>query len=122
MPIAILYSLALCMIVYPLLSIILWLRGIVTIPHYAKQMCSKKSDWERMQVDRGEGEEWYIARAYAIRKNDRYRKETVYSSENEFNVNMFLKTTTGMNLEDLRSAGGHDQFDKHNTLHANKEG
>lgn len=51
-------------------------------------------------MDLGEEEEWSVARTHAIRRNRRYA--TANSSENEFNVDALLKTTTGMTMEDLR--------------------
>lgn len=90
----------LCFLVYPALSIILWLRGFGDVLQYAKDVSSKKTPWERRQVDLGEGEEWSIARAQAIMRNQRYR--TANSAENEFNVDALLKSTTGMSMEDLR--------------------
>lgn len=53
-----------------------------------------------LQEDLGEEEEWSIARAHAITRNRRYR--TSNSSENEFNVDALLKTTTGLTMDDLR--------------------
>lgn len=100
MLVAILLAAVLCLVVYPLLSILLWLRGFGNILHYVKQMYKKTTRWERRQVDLGEEEEWSVARTHAIRRNRRYA--TANSSENEFNVDALLKTTTGMTMEDLR--------------------
>lgn len=89
----------LCFVVYPLLSIVLWARGLTTVMRYIDQCRSKETAWERRQLDLDEQEEWSLARAHAIMRNRRY--STANSSETEFNVDALLKTTTGMTLEDL---------------------
>lgn len=87
-------------VVFPVLSVVLWVRGLCTVLHYTQQVSRKKTPWERRQVDLGEEEQWSIAREHAILRNRWYW--TVNSSENEFNVDALLKTTTGMTMEDLR--------------------
>ena len=89
----------LCFLVYPLLSIVLWTRGLGTVLRYIDQSRSKDTPWERRQLDLDEQEEWALARAHAIKRNRRY--STANSSETEFNVDALLKTTTGMTLDDL---------------------
>lgn len=100
MLVPILAATVLCLVVYPLLSFILWLRGFGNVLEYIEQMRNTKKPWKRRQVDLGEEEEWYKARIHAIRKNKRYA--TGNSSIGVFNVNTLLKTTTGMTMEDLR--------------------
>lgn len=95
-----LLAVVLCFLVYPMLSIVLWLRGLYDVAQYAKKVWSKRTSWERKQVHLGEGEEWSKAREDAIKRNRRFWSEN--SSENEFNVGALLKTTTGMTMEDLR--------------------
>lgn len=96
----VLLATGLCLVVYPLLSIVLWLQGFGNVVQYVKQMKSKTEPWERRQIDLGEGKEWSIARTHAIRKNRGFA--TPNSSIGVFNVNTLLKTTTGMTTEDLR--------------------
>lgn len=93
-------AIVLCCIVYPLLSVLLWLRGLGCIVHYVQDARSKKSAMERLQANLGEEGDWNIARGHAIKRNKRYM--TKNSSEHEFNVDALLKTTTGMTMEDLR--------------------
>jgi len=100
MLVPILLATGLCLVVYPLLSIVLWLRGFGDVLEYIKEMRNKSEPRERRQVDLGMGEEWIIARLHAIRKNREYA--TANSSIGVFNVNTLLKTTTGMTMEDLR--------------------
>lgn len=61
----------LCFFVLPVLSLILWLRGLFTVVQYGQQVRNKKTPWGRRQVDLGEEEEWSIARAHAITRNRR---------------------------------------------------
>lgn len=61
----------LCFFVLPVLSIILWFRGLFTVVQYVQQVRRKKTPWGRRQVDLGEEEEWSIARAHAITRNRR---------------------------------------------------
>lgn len=101
MLVPILLATGLCLVVYPLLSIALWLRGFGDVVEYIREMRDKKLEpWERRQVDLGKGEEWSTARTHAIRKNREYA--TANFSTGVFNVNTLLKTTTGMTMEDLR--------------------
>lgn len=92
-------SAVLCFLIYPVLSIVLWARGLFTVLRYIEQSRSKSTPWERRQLDLDEQEEWSLARAHAIVRNRRY--STANSSETEFNVDALLKTTTGMTMEDL---------------------
>lgn len=99
MLVPILTATGLCLVVYPLLSIALWLQGFGDVLKYINEMKSKSKRWERRQVDLGEGEEWIIARTHAIRKNKDY--PTVNSSRGVFHVNTLLKTTTGKTMDNL---------------------
>ena len=67
---------------------------------YSIAISRTEDRWKRRQIDRGEEEEWSVARDHAIKINKRFK--AVSSSNNEFNVNALLKTTTGMTMEDLR--------------------
>lgn len=99
-PVVLLIAVFLCCL-YPLLNAALWLRGLVDILQYAKTMLHKTDPWERRQVDLGEEEEWSIARNHAAVMNKRFcgaNKSSIY----EFNVNVLLKTTTGMTMKVLR--------------------
>lgn len=69
MMVSVVLAAVLCLVVYPVLSVVLWLRGLCSVVQYAQQMRSKQTPWERRQVDRGEEEEWFIARGHAIERN-----------------------------------------------------
>lgn len=78
--------------------------------HYVKQMKRKTSSRRGRHVDRGEEAAWYVAHTYAVERNEKYRYvAAANSSESGFNVKNFL-TTTGMNVEDQRSAAERAQF------------
>lgn len=100
MLVPILLATGLCLVVYPLLSIVLWLRGFGDVLEYIKEMRNTSDPQKRRRLDLGKGEEWSIARKHAITKNNKY--STANPSTDVFNVNTLLKTTTGMTMEDLR--------------------
>lgn len=69
------FALILCCVVYPVLSIALWCRGLCGVYHYTQRLRGNKSPWQRRQINLGEEDEWDVARRHAIRRNIRLCKE-----------------------------------------------
>lgn len=69
-----LLAVMLCCVVYPVLSIVLWCRGLCGVYHYTQRMRGDKSAWQRRQINLGEEDEWDVARRHAIRRNIRLGK------------------------------------------------
>lgn len=65
MLVPVLFTTGLCLIVYPRLSIVLWLQGFRNMVQDVKQIQSKTEPWERRKVGLGEEEEWFIARTHS---------------------------------------------------------
>lgn len=104
----------LCFVVYPALSISLWLRGVRGLWKYFERT-SNADLWVREKMALGEdGDEWTLARECAMRKNVSYSNSR--SSVRDFCVTALLTTLTGMTVEnllqDLAAAENHQRTNK----------
>lgn len=100
MTLGIVAAAVLCFVVYPLLSMLLWVRGLCSLWEYVKNS-REATPWARKQMGLGEeGEEWSLARQHAVKRNESYSSGK--ASSDDFNVAALLTTTTGMTMEDLR--------------------
>lgn len=97
--VALLGAVFMCFVVYPVLSFMLWIRGICGLWLYFKKSLRADS-WARRQMALGEdGDEWSMARELAVRKN-----ESLSNGKNladDFNVAALLTTMTGLTMDDL---------------------